>query len=514
MLKMIHCNKFNQQKILFKKGLNSVVGDDIATNSIGKTNLLMIIDFVFGGNDYLDKNSDTVDNLGHHQFNYSFEFDNEIFYFSRDTKNPNVIFVCTENFTKVEEKDKKLYCHWLQKKYKCELKGMSFRDIVGRYFRIYGKQNLNEKKPIQYFDKEIEDISVTTLIKLFDKYEFLKNQQESLNELQSEKKAIETASKKNILNVTPNKKTYNKVEQEINKLEQEIEIMKEDVVNNATDVSTLLTKEVMMLQNKKNELIRSKVRTENQLERTEHNFNSSKSKISKELNRFHEYFPGVNIKKIEMVDSFHENLTGILKNEIKSARKKLEQKLNNIEQKISELNIQITESLKIENTPNFSLDNLISKSSDVQSLKKQNVFFDKTKKLTIDIKKTKGEYEYLRTKITDDISNEINTEMSLLNSIVYPKGKRAPNFNIHGKSYTFNTYGDTGTGTAYANFITFDLAILKLTKLPSFIHDLPLIKNIENEALENILALYNKSDKQIFIAIDKLSSYSKKSKKS
>lgn len=151
--------------------------------------------------------------------------------------------------------------------------------------------------------------------------------------------------------------------------------MKEDVVNNATDVSTLLTKEVMMLQNKKNELIRSKVRTENQLERTEHNFNSSKSKISKELNRFHEYFPGVNIKKIEMVDSFHENLTGILKNEIKSARKKLEQKLNNIEQKISELNIQITESLKIENTPNFSLDNLISKSSDVQSLKKQNVFF-------------------------------------------------------------------------------------------------------------------------------------------
>lgn len=40
-----------------------------------------------------------------------------------------------------------------------------------------------------------------------------------------------------------------------------------------------------------------------------------------------------------------------------------------------------------------------------------------------------------------------------------------------------------------------------------------MLKNIENIALENIFELYSKEDKQVFIAIDKLSSYGDKSSK-
>lgn len=48
MLKKIYCEKFLQKEILFHSGLNAVVGDDVASNSIGKSTMLMIIDFVFG----------------------------------------------------------------------------------------------------------------------------------------------------------------------------------------------------------------------------------------------------------------------------------------------------------------------------------------------------------------------------------------------------------------------------------------------------------------------------------
>ena len=41
-------------------------------------------------------------------------------------------------------------------------------------------------------------------------------------------------------------------------------------------------------------------------------------------------------------------------------------------------------------------------------------------------------------------------------------------------------------------------------------HDLPLLKNIENVAMENIISIYSRSEKQIFVAIDKLSSYDEK----
>ena len=46
--------------------------------------------------------------------------------------------------------------------------------------------------------------------------------------------------------------------------------------------------------------------------------------------------------------------------------------------------------------------------------------------------------------------------------------------------------------------------------MPAIAHDLPLLKNIENVAMENIISIYSRSEKQIFVAIDKLSSYDEK----
>lgn len=74
MLKKIYCEKFLQKEVEFHSGLNAVVGDDIASNSIGKTTMLMIVDFVFGGEEYIKKNHDAVDQLGHHEFRFVFEF--------------------------------------------------------------------------------------------------------------------------------------------------------------------------------------------------------------------------------------------------------------------------------------------------------------------------------------------------------------------------------------------------------------------------------------------------------
>ena len=64
MLKSIYCDKFTEKTIHFKGGLNAVIGDDNAANSIGKSNMLMIIDFVFGGNTFITHNMDAVEARG------------------------------------------------------------------------------------------------------------------------------------------------------------------------------------------------------------------------------------------------------------------------------------------------------------------------------------------------------------------------------------------------------------------------------------------------------------------
>ncbi len=170
MLVQINCNKLVQKTINFHSGLNPVIGDDVATNSVGKSIMLMIIDFVFGGKGYVTKKRDVFENIGDHTFNFIFEFGKEKFFFSRSTSNYTVVTICNEKFENIEHITLAQYNNFLQGKYNCSFEDTTFREIIGRYFRIYGKENLNEKKPIQYFDKEPYKQSLIAILKLFDRY--------------------------------------------------------------------------------------------------------------------------------------------------------------------------------------------------------------------------------------------------------------------------------------------------------------------------------------------------------
>lgn len=73
MLKRIQCDEFKtfegavRPPIEFHKGLNAVIGNESGTNSVGKSTFLMILDFVFGGDDYIRKSKEVHKNILPHQ---------------------------------------------------------------------------------------------------------------------------------------------------------------------------------------------------------------------------------------------------------------------------------------------------------------------------------------------------------------------------------------------------------------------------------------------------------------
>ncbi len=513
MLKRIKCRKFLQKEIIFHKGLNSIIGDNIGSNSIGKTILLMIIDFVFGGKSYITENNDVVEQLGHHTIFFSYIFHGQEYFFSRSTDSYNEIIICNEKFEPIDKRNIDEFCLWLQRKYSCELSNLSFRSIVGRYFRIYGKENLNERKPIQYFEKEKSVDSILYLIKLFDKYNALKTYENTLKSVREEKKILTGAGKKQIISAPTNKTAFRENEKKISKLEENIELIKKDIINQSTDIKSVISKEVLELQREKSNLSVLRNTLSNRLQRTQINIKNKKSKVHLELDKFNKYFSDFKAEEVKNINNFHENIANILKKELSDTEKKLKKEIEDVNLQIEKINNEIDNTLKIEDAPRASVDQLLNLTTEINSLKEQNEFFNKKNNLTSEIKELNSDYKELKVQVTDDISNQINTYMSMLNKIIYKDSRRAPNFNIHDKSYTFNTYGDTGTGTAFASLISFDLSLLNLTCLPALIHDLPLLKNIENKALENIITLYAKSQKQIFIAIDKLNSYNSETQK-
>ena len=54
MLREIYCEEFHQKHITFHDGLNVVLGSPKADNSIGKSTLMLIVDFAFGGDTYVE----------------------------------------------------------------------------------------------------------------------------------------------------------------------------------------------------------------------------------------------------------------------------------------------------------------------------------------------------------------------------------------------------------------------------------------------------------------------------
>lgn len=70
MLKRIICDKFKTQPEDFRAGLNVVLGSSDGSNAIGKSTFLLILDFVFGGDDYPKSAKDVIAHVDHHTINF------------------------------------------------------------------------------------------------------------------------------------------------------------------------------------------------------------------------------------------------------------------------------------------------------------------------------------------------------------------------------------------------------------------------------------------------------------
>lgn len=510
MLKKIICDIFLEKEIVFYEGLNAIVGDDIASNSIGKSTMLMIIDFVFGGDDYISKNHDVVDNLGHHDFKFIYVFENDYYYFIRSTNEYRYVSICNEKFEITKNVSVEEFTSWLQEKYDCQLESLSFRSIVGRYFRIYGKENLNERKPIQYFEKETAPKSILALLKLFDRFKTLKEYQEQIENLKKDKVTLVDAAKKEFLPNISTKSLFNKNEKKIKELEEQLEKIKKEIVTTSTDLESMVSQEILNLKREKSQLNIKLNLYQSRLIRTQNNVMNKPIKITKELEQFIYFFPDFNIEQVNKVEAFHKNITKIVKDELVAVEKELKLQIEEIKKQIEKINQEIEQRLSIKEAPKLAIDKVVDLVAQIKQLNDENGYYTKKKGYEESITQASKDLSKLKENALDDICSEINIKMHELNKEIYLDGRRAPTLNIHGNKYSFNTAGDTGTGTAFANLISFDISLLELTCLPAIAHDLPLLKNIENVALENIISIYSRSKKQIFISIDKLSSYDEK----
>ena len=496
-------------RIQLREGLNTVLGDKAAQNSIGKSTFLLVVDFCFGGDDYINpKICKAKEKLHSHTINFAFKFGNRIDYFCRSTKTPSEVGICDSNYKIQRTQTLKEFKNYLLDAYGITTPGVSFREMVGRFLRIYGRENYAERYPLKYGDVKPE-ASIETLEKMFNVFAFIKEYKTVYDDKSKRTKVRDDATKLGeMTNVAKTKKEYNANEKEIESLRAELqklmdredaELSQEETDN--LDKASEIRGQLTVLKRRRSRLV-------SQLNAVKAYMSGGLVPVEEDLSELSEFFPDVDVQKLSQIEHFHDKMQRILSQEMGDEIAQLQilidavsAEMTRLQETQRKLGVPVTVSKKF-------MDRVVEVQRQIDILTAKNKAYDKTAKLKMEKKDAKNQLEDVRETQLQVVETSINQEMTRLNDYIYDGERYAPTIKFgnsrSGKpTYEFWTEDDTGAGTNFKGLIIFDLALLRLTELPVIAHDSNIFKNIADLPIDKIMELYNQSKKQIFIAFDK-----------
>ncbi|MDP2867996.1 DUF2326 domain-containing protein [Methyloversatilis sp.] len=508
MLKEIVCEKFRKKVIEFHGGFNVILGDENATNSIGKSTLLMIVDFVFGGNSLLEHNTDIVRELDHHDYYYSFIFGGEEYKFRRGTLAPDLVYRCNERYESGSPMPVQQFTAFLKNAYEIPYEDISFRAMVGLYLRVWGKSNLDVHKPFHAVPEQAARDCVENLIKTYGYYEPIRSLTSQQDEAENERKALSAALKNNIIPKI-GKKERAENEGRIAKIETEIEEIKVSLAKFATNISEVANREVLELKNQKDALLSVKMKLDGKRSRISRNIAENRHVKSRHFDGLIKFFPEVNADRLAEIEEFHVGVAKILKEELLESERDLNSQLSRINQEISSIDAAMANAISSVDVPSIVVDRVCELATTLGAVKQENEYFESEASLKRRATELRNSLSEKRVEILRLIECSINDGIHRVVTSVFGKSRKSPKVSINGNSYSYEVFDDTGTGTAYASLIVLDLTIFSTTKLPILAHDSLLFKNIENDSMANLFGVYLANSKQSFVAVDEAQKYGK-----
>lgn len=499
MLKFIECEWFVEKRILFHDNLNIVVGDRVNSNSIGKSTLLKVIDFVYGGSTLLSHGKDIAETLGHHSYKYMLVLDRE-YTFERNTGSASIVnFHDPAGGVKAWNLDE--YLEFLKLQYTASIPDLSFRAVVSPVTRVWGRENLDVSRPLHNFKVERGSQCIDYIIKIFERFDVLSDLSFRLADVESELKSFNGAVKKNII-VKIRKDKYLENQEKITNGRSRLDEIRQQLAALAISVNELIDEKVLEQKIQKNSLLELKMTLSSELERVKSNLESNSNITRRNFQPLLDIIPNINLQKLEDIESFHKGLTHILRKEIKEKERELVSQINLVDENIQECNKAIAHALAQSGNPAYIVDSVMDISLELTRLSKENELYDRLAELSEKIKSLKLSLKGKKLEILKGIEDSLNKDISYLVEFVYKEARSSPRLTLKSDSYSYEIPKDTGTGKAYSNLILLDASLLRHTKIPYLVHDSLLFKNVENKAIENLLRVYSSLSQQSFISLD------------
>lgn len=503
MLSKIICPLFSHDEIIFHQGLNVILGDDDAKNSIGKSSALMAIDFSMGGSSLLEDKAGVIKALGHHTYSFEFIFNGQKYFFKRSTNESSVVHECNEDYKSEKEISIDEYTEKLKNLYGLQELNSSFRSLVSPFVRIWNKGALDPDHPFSADAKEPYGSAIGRIIDIFSRARDIEEEKSVLDAHNEKKKLISKSMSAEIIPKI-NKTQYKENQKKISDNTEAIDALKKGFSGALSAYEALFDETLRELQHRKIDLISQRNEVQAKIDRIRRDLLGVTPRLTANIALIQEFFPNVDADRLEKVEAFHQNISRMVQKELRRDLSTHSQTLSEINANISSIDNEIGVSLAAKGTP----DDLFSRVFDLKEItdkaSTENRFYDQKVAIEKEAALSKERLEVIYTTIFLDIESSLNSKLKRFNNVVYGASRNASQLRIkNSTSYSFISSDDTGTGKSYAGLVGFDLAILALTPLPFLVHDSVIYKNIEVPATRNILRiLASVKRKQIFIAFD------------
>lgn len=490
--------------IEFKEGLNVILGKEDGAMSIGKSSALLAIDFVFGGDTYIK--SDGVAKEGHHTIYFEFTFNETPYWFARNTQKPNTIFVCDSKYEFTGKTlTKEEFTTWLKQQYGIDFAGLSFRVALSSFFRIYGKENTDERRPLRGVPGQDMEKSINTLLTLFNRYEEVEVFKRVVEECKSKLEAYKQARKYDFVsNLVGGIKKYEENTAKIQELEFQLNSLTEEAEKGHTEEEIEKNKQKAALVTQRYNLETVIQAKERRLRLVDMSLEYGLYPTEADMTALQEFFPGVNLRKLYEVEKYHQKLAKILDGQFAVERSTIAVEIEELQTQLQNVREQIRQLGFVGNISKEFLDRHSELKAEIAALRTQNAAFLTQRELQGAKAEAEEALRHGIEGILTEIEDVLNAKMKEFNDTLFKTHRKPPHikFNKH-DSYRFDTPDDTGTGSNFKGMIVYDLAVLFTTALPAMAHDSLVFKNLGKDVEDGIMRIYTSTQKQIFIAYDK-----------
>lgn len=505
MLKSITCDIFGKENrtITFHHGLNTVLGTDDGANSIGKSTLLMIVDFCFGGDDYVYRCREVVDIMGEHTIKFCFEFDGKPHYFSRGTADPEIVNICDSDYGIKSSFSNNDFCEMLAGLY--GIQNQTLRNAIGPFLRVYHRETLNESKPANAAFREPNADCVIRLLKLFGKYAGIEDSQALYLQEKEKQSTLKKASEyRYVKKIT--EAQYERNKKRIEDLRKRIASLVADINSDRVNRDDVDRERRVQLNTKRALLMME--RDMYSVENIRLGGKKTPMASEKDFALLKRFFRNVEIEDIQKIESFHDQIFLILKGEYEDLVKRAESNIKRIDGELAAIEEEYKKLESLTNVSDAQLEEHHRLTKELDELLNENAFYESTSKIDGNVQDYKKALDEKVSTVTAEVQNTINEAMKKLNDEIYCGRKTCPTIRIDLLDrYFFSTPSDSGTGTQQRGVAIFDLVMLANTSLPAFAHDSVMLKHIEDHALAKLFEYYNKTPKQVFIAFDRANTY-------